>query len=224
MEDCVKDGWRRFYERGPQEAGDFASFWRDVLASGVWGENIRRDQAVTIDKSVIASIGVAEAEFSGDVADYPFFLHPYVSMAMHDGRGAKLPWMQELPEPMTSIVYGSWVEINPATAARLNIRDGDLLRVTSEHGSIEAPAVIFAAIMPDVIAMPLGQGHDSFGRYASHRGVNPIQILAPTIDSASGSLASSATRVSLVTTGKRAESVRIGGESRQLGRGIIQTT
>jgi molybdopterin-containing oxidoreductase family iron-sulfur binding subunit len=125
---------------------------------------------------------------------------------------------------MTSIVYGSWVEINPATAARLGIKDGDLLRVTSEQGSIEAPAVIFPAIMPDVIAMPIGQGHDSFGRYARHRGVNPIQILAPKIDSTSGSLASSATRVSVAATGKRAEPVRIGGESRQLGRGIVQST
>jgi molybdopterin-containing oxidoreductase family iron-sulfur binding subunit len=125
---------------------------------------------------------------------------------------------------MTSIVYGSWVEINPATASKLGIKDGDLLRVTSEQGSIEAPAVIFPAIMPDVIAMPIGQGHDSFGRYARHRGVNPIQILAPKIDSTSGSLASSATRVSVVATGKRADAVRIGGEARQLGRGIVQST
>jgi molybdopterin-containing oxidoreductase family iron-sulfur binding subunit len=145
-------------------------------------------------------------------------------MAMHDGRGANLPWMQELPEPMTSIVYGSWVEINPATASRLGISDGDLLRVTSEQGSIEAPAVLFPAIMPDVIAMPVGQGHDSFGRYANGRGVNPIQILAPTVDPTSGSLASSATRVSVVVTGRRAEAVRIGGESRQLGRDIVQST
>lgn len=224
MEDCVRDGWRQIYERRPQVSGGFASFWRDVLTSGVWGENVRRDHAVAIDASVIANIGVAEAEFSGDSSEYPFFLYLYVSTAMYDGRGANLPWMQELPEPMTSIVYGSWVEINPATASKLGIRDGDLLRVTSEQGSIEAPAVIFPAIMPDVIAMPVGQGHDSFGRYADHRGVNPIQILAPKIDSTAGSLASSATRVSVTTTGQRAQPVKIGGESRQLGRGIVQST
>jgi anaerobic selenocysteine-containing dehydrogenase len=224
MEDCVKDGWRQIYERGPQESGDFASFWRDVLTSGVWGEDVRRNNPVAIDASVIADINVSEAEFAGDGTEYPFFLHPFVTTAMYDGRGANLPWMQELPEPMTSIVYGSWVEINPATASKLGIKDGDLLRITSEQGSIDAPAVIFPAIMPDVIAMPIGQGHDSFGRYARHRGVNPIQILAPKIDSTSGSLASSATRVSVTATGKRADAVRIGGEARQLGRGIVQST
>jgi anaerobic selenocysteine-containing dehydrogenase len=224
MEECVKDGWRQIYASGTQESGDFDSFWRDVLTSGVWGENVRRDQSVVIDASVIANIGIADAEFDGDNADYPFYLHPYVSTSIHDGRGANLPWMQELPEPMTSIVYGSWVEINPATATKLGIKDGDLLRVTSSQGSVEAPAVVFPAIMPDVIAMPVGQGHESFGRYANQRGVNPIQILAPTIDSTAGSLASSATRVSVVATGRRAEAVRIGGESRQLGREIVQST
>jgi anaerobic selenocysteine-containing dehydrogenase len=63
MEDCIKDGWRQIYASGPQDAGDFESFWRDVLTSGVWGENVRREHAVTIDASVIANIGVAKAEF-----------------------------------------------------------------------------------------------------------------------------------------------------------------
>jgi molybdopterin-containing oxidoreductase family iron-sulfur binding subunit len=96
--------------------------------------------------------------------------------------------------------------------------------VTSEQGSIEAPAVIFPAIMPDVVAMPIGQGHDEFGRYARKRGANPIQILAPKMDAVSGSLATSATRVSLVATGRRAPPVQTGSVARQLGRNIVQFT
>jgi predicted molibdopterin-dependent oxidoreductase YjgC len=132
--------------------------------------------------------------------------------------------MQELPEPMTSIVYGSWVEINPTTAAEMGLNDGDLVRVSSEHGNVDAPVVVFPAIMPGVVAMPIGQGHDALGRYARQTGVNPIQILAPSVDAKSGCLATSATRVNLVATGRRAEVVRTGGESRQLGRNIVQTT
>ncbi|MED5461972.1 MAG: hypothetical protein VYC03_05080, partial [Pseudomonadota bacterium] len=98
------------------------------------------------------------------------------------------------------------------------------LRVTSTQGTIEAPAILFPAIMPEVIAMPIGQGHEEFGRYASKRGVNPIQILAPSVDVDSGGLATGATRVSIAVTGRRAEPVKIGGEARQLGRGIVQTT
>ena len=143
---------------------------------------------------------------------------------MYDGRGANLPWMQELPDPMTSVVYGSWVEMNPTTAHEIGLKDGDLVQISSTQGSVEAPVVLFPAIMPDVVAMPIGQGHDALGRYANNRGANPIQILAPIVDTATGGLATSATRVSIVATGRRAPPVRTGGESRQLGRDIVQST
>jgi anaerobic selenocysteine-containing dehydrogenase len=222
MEDCVKDGWRDIYERRSEGSSSFDSFWRDVLMSGVLGEDVRRETNFVVDKDVVSNIGVADPAFSGSSNDYPFILHPFMATSMYDGRGANLPWMQELPDPMTKIVYGSWVEMNPATAKEMGLTDGDLLRVTSEHGSLEVPLVTFPAIMPDVVAMPIGQGHDEFGRYAKNRGSNPIQILAPLMDAASGGLATSATRVSLVATGRRAEPVTTGGVSRQLGRNIVQ--
>jgi anaerobic selenocysteine-containing dehydrogenase len=224
MEDFLKDGWRKIYERGTPEPGDFDSFWRDVLVSGVWGENARRDDSVAIAPGVVEGMAVSAPRFAGESGDYPFILHPYLSTAMYDGRGANLPWMQELPDPMTSIVYGTWVEMNPATAREMGLADGDLVRVTSGTGSIEVPVVTFPAIMPDVVAMPIGQGHRALGRYARNRGANPIEILAPETDSASGNLATSATRVALTATGRHAAPVKTGGESRQLGRGIVQST
>jgi anaerobic selenocysteine-containing dehydrogenase len=223
MEDFLKDGWRQIYARGAPE-GDFDSFWRDVLVSGVWGENARRGDSVAIAPGVVEGMAVPAPRFSGEHGDYPFILHPYLSAAMYDGRGANLPWMQELPDPMTSIVYGTWVEMNPATAKEMGLADGDVVTVTSESGSIEAPVVTFPAIMPDVVAMPIGQGHRALGRYARNRGANPIEVLAPETDSASGNLATSATRVALTATGRRAAPVKTGGESRQLGRGIVQST
>jgi anaerobic selenocysteine-containing dehydrogenase len=224
MEDFLKDGWRQIYERSAPEPSDFDSFWREVLVSGVWGENARRDDSVALAPGVVEGMAVSAPRFAGESGDYPFILHPYLSTAMYDGRGANLPWMQELPDPMTSIVYGTWVEMNPATAREMGLADGDVVSVTSETGSIEAPVVTFPAIMPDVVAMPIGQGHIALGRYARNRGANPIEILAPETESASGNLATSATRVALAATGRRAAPVKTGGESRQLGRGIVQST
>jgi molybdopterin-containing oxidoreductase family iron-sulfur binding subunit len=132
--------------------------------------------------------------------------------------------MQELPDPMTGVVYGSWVEINPATAEQLDLQQGDVVEVESPHGRVAAPVIVYPAIRPDVIAMPLGQGHENFGRYASNRGTNPIRILAPQMDTETGSLAWSATRVRLVPTGRRVKIAKSGGESRELGRDIVQTT
>ena len=203
----------------------FDEFWNSLLRAGVWGENTRAEQGpVTVDVSVIDAIGVDAPEFAGSSETYPFILQPYLSLNMHDGSGANLPWMQELPDPLTSVVYGSWLEINPATAQELGLRDGDLVEVESPDGTVSVPVLTFPAIMPNVVAMPVGQGHSEYGRYASGRGTNPIEILSPQMEPETGSLAWNATRVRLNPTGRRANLVRTSGLSRDLGRGIIQTT
>jgi len=143
----------------------------------------------------------AEPRFEGDAAQFPFHLLPYKSIQFGDGSAAHLPWLQEMPDPLTSAMWSSWVEINPATAERMRIGQGDLVDVTSPHGTLRAPAMIFPAIAPDVIAIPVGQGHITFTRYASGRGVNPIAILAPATEPATGALAWAATRVKIARAG-----------------------
>ena len=173
---------------------------------------------------LIADIEVDAPQFSGSSDTHPFFLHPYLSNALHDGRGANLPWMQELPDPLTSVVYGSWVELNPVTAKQLGVTDGDIVDVESPNGRISAPVCVYQAIRPDVVAMPIGQGHSEYGRYAQDRGVNPIQILAPEIEPSTGALAWSATRVKVTPTGRRVQLLKTDGTARELGRDIVRTT
>jgi molybdopterin-containing oxidoreductase family iron-sulfur binding subunit len=86
------------------------------------------------------------------------------------------------------------------------------------------PVFVYPAIMPNVIAIPIGQGHGEYGRYAKGRGVNPIEILSPLLEPITGNLASSATRVNLTPTGGRVKLVKTGGVSRDLGRDIVQHT
>ncbi|MEP6888703.1 MAG: molybdopterin dinucleotide binding domain-containing protein [Nitrospirales bacterium] len=99
-------------------------------------------------------------------------------------------------------MWGTWIEINPQTARSYGVRQGELVQVTSPYGSCEAPLVLFPGIRPDVIAMPIGQGHRTYGRYAKDRGVNPLSLLAPAFDSESGALAMGSTRVRIQGTGR----------------------
>jgi len=226
MEEYIKYSWEQIYRRGDAQTRSqgFDAFWSSVLKAGVYGETTSPSPAFNLDQDVIASIGVPAPEFSGTEVDFPFILHPYLSPNFHDGRGANIPWLQELPDPMTSVVYGSWVEINPVTAEQMGLSEGDLVEITSPHGQVQAPVYVYPAIRPDVIAMPIGQGHTEYGRYAKDRGVNPISILSPQIESNTGSLATSATRVSVVATGRSVTLVKTSGTSRDLGRDIVQTT
>jgi len=49
---------------------------------------------------------------------------------------AHLPWLQEMPDPLTSAMWSSWLEINPQTAERLQLAQGDLVDVTSSQGTV----------------------------------------------------------------------------------------
>jgi len=142
-----------------------------------------------------------EPVFDGEASQYPYHFMPYASQSLYDGSLAHLPWLQEMPDPMTSGMWCSWVEINEKKAIELGIQQGDLIEVTSTQGSVRAPAFLNPGIAPDAVAMPVGQGHTNFTRYASNRGVNPISILAPATIAETGTLAWSATRVKIAKVG-----------------------
>ena len=147
--------------------------------------------------------------FTEDTVDdgYQFTLLAYEHAGL--GEHTNLPSLQELPDPMTAVMWGSWVEINPRAAASLGIADGDLVAVRSQHGTIQAPAVFFPAIRPDTIAMPFGQGHSSFGRYAKDRGANVIE-LNPYLSNPQTRL--NAIRVNVKAVGGKGGLIRFGTE------------
>lgn len=166
--------------------------------SGWWGELPKTAivQPTAADPKA-TPVKYAAPTFQGDAAEYPYMFLPYASAAFLDGSLAHLPWMQELPDPMTSGMWCSWVEINPKTAEKLGIGLGDEIDVTSNIGVVRAPAFLNPGLAPDIIAMPVGQGHTNFTRYASNRGANPVSILAPVAHAETGTLAWAATRVKI---------------------------
>jgi anaerobic selenocysteine-containing dehydrogenase len=159
------------------------------------------DPPVRADASKETPLRYADPVFDGEATQYPYHFMPYASQGLYDGSLAHLPWLQEMPDPMTSGMWCSWVEINEKKARELGIEQGDLIEVTSTQGSVRAPAFLNPGIAPDAVAMPVGQGHTNFTRYASNRGVNPISILAPTTIAETGTLAWSATRVKIARVG-----------------------
>jgi anaerobic selenocysteine-containing dehydrogenase len=167
----------------------FEHMLKDTTSTGLQGKTI-------IDLPDIPRT-YSEPRFDGDPNMYGFHLLPFPSPALWDGSLAHLPQLQELPDPMSSAMWSSWIEINLQTAARLGIREGDLVEVTSTQGSIKVPAFPSPGIAPDVVAMPVGQGHENYTRYATGRGENPIAILATVKELFTGNLAWAATRVKI---------------------------
>jgi anaerobic selenocysteine-containing dehydrogenase len=191
---------------GSDTAGGFWSAWRQF--GGWWSEKELRLEPEPVGFGQEPII-VNEPTFSGDEASYPYYLYPYPSISLSDGRGANLPWLQELPDPMTTARWQTWLEINPNTAHKLGLDNNDIVKVISPHGMIEAIVVLYPGIRPDVIAVPIGQGHSDYGRYANDRGGNVSNLLPPDSTPTIGSLAWGTTRVVIVPTGRSHKLARL---------------
>ncbi len=227
-EEYLKDSWRGLYSKNKAMAAsapDFEHFWINLLAAGGWWPKeapARKGLAVQA-KAVEPYLSPRPAAFEGSEKDYPFYLVLYPQAGLLDGRNANLPWLQELPDPVTTVVWDSWVEMNPKTAAKAGLQEGDVVSVESPYGKVETPLFVNPAIRPDTIAMPIGQGHRLYGRYAQGRGVNPIEILPNVEDPKSGALALNSTRVKVSAGSKPGKLVKLAGTTRDMGRDIVKT-
>ncbi len=190
------------HEKGSVSATDPDEFWSKVREQGGWWSAEEKSLPVGGGKGSGVAATAAAPAFDGGADAYAFHLLPFATQMQYDGSLAHLPWMQEAPDPLSTVMWGSWVELNPATAKKLGIEQGNLVEVASQHGSVRAPALLAPGIAPDVVAMPVGQGHESFTRYASERGANPIAILAPMTVTGTDALAWAATRVKVARVGE----------------------
>ena len=178
--------------------------WTDAQGKGMWSGTLPAAltrQSETTPGAPGLTYAFEAPRFDGDAEQYPFHFLPYPSSTFLDGSLAHLPWLQEMPDPLTSAMWSSWIEINPATAERLAIGEGDVVEVASTQGTIRSAAVITPGIAPDIVAMPMGQGHRFFTRYASGRGANPMEVVAAVTEPTTGALAWAATRVRISRVG-----------------------
>ncbi|TVR69334.1 MAG: 4Fe-4S ferredoxin [Sphaerobacteraceae bacterium] len=185
----------------PEEASDPREFFVAMQTQGGWWD----EESMTSDapSGPEDMPSPAEPQFTGDESEYDFYLLPFPTNSYEYGETANLPWLQGLPDPITTAVWTTWVELNPNTADDMGVQLGDIVRIESPNGSIEVPVYVNPAAPPTVAAVPIGQGHTEYTHYAEDRGANPIEIVASQTDSETGALAWAATRVRIEPLNRR---------------------
>jgi molybdopterin-containing oxidoreductase family iron-sulfur binding subunit len=103
---------------------------------------------------------------SSDQGVKGLMLYPYPSVKSFDGRAANRPWLQELADPITQAVWGGWAEIHPETANDFNIAQGDAVILRTADGEVHVPAYVTEHVHRGIVAVPIGQGHSAYGRFA----------------------------------------------------------
>ena len=130
----------------------------------------------------------------------------------YDGRNANRRWLQEMPEPVTKAVWGSWVEVAPSTARSLGVSTDDIVEIASGDASIRVPVLVREGMAADTLAVPIGEGHTHYGRFAKDIGANVLPLLSEENPV-----------VKVTATGDSKWLTRIKGSTNQHGREIVQT-
>ena len=186
-------------ETGFYTTQDINSFWQLWQQNGGWWNQSAGLGIPAAENALAGRLSQKLPEFDGEGE---FHLMPFFSTLLSDGSGANKPWLQEAPDPTTTVVWNSWVEINPQVADRLGIADDDVVKLTSPYGEVEVSVYRYPAIRPDTLGMPFGQGHNAYGRYAQNRGANLARLLGPRVNAA-GDLAFATVKVKIEKTGRQ---------------------
>ncbi len=136
-----------------------------------------------------------EAKFLGDKDQYPLILLPYQPLMVIENGSQNYPWAQEIFLPMAGVGWETLVQINSETATSLTLRDGQRVWVESPFQKIKAKVKFSEGVHPDVVAIPSGQGHTSYGKWQKGIGVNPNEIIGVDYDTLSGQTSFFNTRV-----------------------------
>lgn len=203
MREAARSLARELHEqgRGSVVQPTFAEFWKRTLERGGWW-----DTGATADASRPPLPRLpSQAPAAPPSPDrYPYYLAAFEGVGIGAGQYAHLPWAQSAPDPITTAAWGTWVELNQATANELGVKNNDIVIVESPTGrTLRASVYVSPAASPQVAAIPMGQGRRGFTRYAARRGANPLDIMEPAEETETGAFAWGGTRVRISATNRR---------------------
>ena len=171
--DVVRETWQSTYK-----GADFEAWWATKLHDGV------------IENTAAPAVPVTAAS-----TDIPQVVHAGTGMeilfrpdaAVWDGRFANNSWLQELPRPITTVVWDNVAVISPATAKELGITPKDgrseaenvaqssgkrVVRLNYKGKSLETPVWIQPGQPDNVITVTLGYGRRVSGNVGTMQGVD----------------------------------------------------
>jgi molybdopterin-containing oxidoreductase family iron-sulfur binding subunit len=157
--DVVRSYWQR-----QKPGADFDQFWQTSLNNGVIA-----DSAFT-PKPVKLSSALASVLTKGRTGGIEIVLRPDPSIG--DGSFANNAWLQEVPKPLTKLTWDNAALVSPATAHKLGVTNGDVVKVSGEGQPVEAPIWITPGHADNSLTLHLGYGRRRAGQVGTGKGFN----------------------------------------------------
>lgn len=189
---------------------DFETFWNELLQNGFVGE-IGTPAAASFNTSAYNNVksSVKEAELE---------LALYAKSQMGDGTLANVGWIQELPDPVTKIVWDNYACLSIKTAQAKGLKEGSLIQVKVGESTVELPVHIQPGLHDGVLAVAVGYGRTHAGKVGNGIGVN---VFGLTQLSTKGDVLFAGVPVEITKTGKSYDLVTTQGHDSMEGRQLV---
>jgi Fe-S-cluster-containing dehydrogenase component/anaerobic selenocysteine-containing dehydrogenase len=152
--------------------GSFQQFWETSLRDGVF-----------VQKGVAGAKGSARPFRPAALSKVPAFqaspglkLALYASMAQYDGRTANNAWLQEMPDPVTTITWDNFLAIGPGLAKRMGFKSNDVAKVQVGDRTLELPVQVQPGLHDDTASVALGYGRRNAGKVGDGVGVDVFPL------------------------------------------------
>jgi molybdopterin-containing oxidoreductase family iron-sulfur binding subunit len=154
-------------------ASDFLTFWESGLRDGVY--TLKSQPAKSARAFRSGSVALL-AKFA-PASDSGVKLALYESMALGDGTSANNPWLQELPDPISSITWDNYLNVGVALAKRLDLAENDVVEIESSDVTVQLPVHIQPGMHPSSVSVAIGYGRRSVGKVGNFAGVDVFPLV-----------------------------------------------
>ena len=144
--------------------------WKQFLFNGFMADSASK--AITADVSFAATAVKKTAAPSAADLEVIFCR----DARMDDGRYANNGWMQELPDPITKVVWDNAVLVSRKTASALGVRNGDLVEIALNGSKVTGPIRVQPGMADYSLGLGLGYGRERAGRIGTGVGFNAYKI------------------------------------------------
>lgn len=170
----LKDNWEKNIYPAMNIAISFKEFWVSALHDGV----IKTNENPSPKYNFIADTFISAAGASKFKVSKDFVVILNNSHFIGDGKFVNNGWLQELPHPVSKIVWDNYAAISPGTAKELNLKSNDKIELTAGGKKITAPVFIQPGFTDNVVAIELGYGRTKAGKIGDNIGVNSIKLIS----------------------------------------------
>lgn len=168
----VEETWR-----GTRSDAAFAAFRSAALHDGIVPDTA--PPATPAPEVAPPETAAPETALPGpagpDADGFELLLRP--SHAVWLGEGAGNAWLQECPDPVTKQVWGNALWMAPVDVLRLDLADGDGVRLATPHGAVEVPVLSVRGQQPGTLSLALGYGRAEAGPIGT--GIGTAAALQP---------------------------------------------